>query len=72
MTTAKQPEVRDRKVIDLMAALRESLAKDDGKPQEGFSLKKPKGAKPMDDKRAEGQRDMLLPNAGSKARSNAV
>ena len=67
MTTAKQPEVRDRKVVDLMAALRASLAKDDAKPQDKISAKKPKGATAMDKKRAEGQRDMLLPISGAKA-----
>lgn len=71
MTTARQPEVRDRKVVDLMAALRASLAKDDAKPQEKISAKKPKGATAMDKKRAEGQREMLLPISGSKAKSSA-
>ena len=65
-STARQPEVRDRKVVDLMAALRASLAKDDGKPQDKITAKKPKGAAAMDKKRADGQRDMLLPISGSK------
>ena len=66
-TTATQPEVRDRKVVDLMAALRASLAKDASTPQEKISVKKPKGATAMDKKRADGQRDMLLPIADTKA-----
>ena len=65
-TTATQPEVRDRKVVDLMAALRASLANENGKPQDKISSKKPKPATAMDKKRAEGQRDMLLPISGAK------
>ena len=69
-TASKQPEVRDRKIVDLMAALQASLA-NTAKPQEKISVKKPKNAKAMDKKRAQGQRDMLLPISGAKSANAA-
>ena len=70
LATSKQPESKDRKVIDLMAALKASLAAAPI-PAEKLQVKKPK-ASAMDKKRAAGQRDMLLPIAGSKIAKEAA
>ena len=69
-TTSKQPEFKDRKVVDLMAALKASLASAPT-PAEKLKVKKPKTSA-MDKKRAEGQRDMLLPISGSKRAKEAA
>ena len=70
LTTSTQPDFKDRNVVDLMAALKASLAATPT-PAEKLKVKKPKVSE-MDKKRARGQRDMLLPIAGSKAAKEAT
>ena len=68
--TSAKPDFKDRKVVDLMAALKASLAAAPT-PAERLKVKKPKSSA-MDKKRAEGQRDMLLPISGTKVAKEAA
>ena len=68
LTTSTQPDFKDRKIIDLMVALKASL---EGTPKPADKLKVKK-VSAMDKKRAQGQRDMLLPIAGNKIANEAA
>ena len=57
-TSTEKPTFGDNKVVDLMEALKRSLAKT-AKPADTIKAKKPR-------KRIEGQREMLLPISGKK------